>query len=506
MKRLRLPGFLLVIIGMFLMYGCGNVEMPAPEDKPVTQQNLDVQLDAIIAEQGLTGDSSVGRDLPDIEDPLAQLGKKLFFTKALSGKQDSACVTCHHPALGGGDALPMSIGVGAYEPDLLGPGRIHPQGPLVPRNAPTTFNVAMWDQFLFHDGRIESMGKTPGKSGNDGFGIRTPDQPFGYPDPDSGDTLAAAQARFPVTAEDEMRGFDFGTDNGNTPKTRDETTRERLAAIIGDCGTGQGTLSTNNWLSEFQTTFNSDECAETLITFENIIKAIEAYENSQVFVDTPWRAYVQGDDQAISDSAKRGAILFYTPVAQQGADCYACHSGDFFTDEQFYALAIPQIGRGKASGPYGDDDFGRYLETGDPDDKYAFRVPTLLNVEVTGPYGHDGAYDTLEGIVRHHLNPAQAIENYDFSALDPSIRTHNAEEYTQNALAQLQQNREKGILTVQDIELSDEQVNDLLSFLLTLTDPCVKDRDCLSPWIPDENDSDPDGMRLVAVDENGKPF
>ena len=169
-------------------------------------------------------------------------------------------------------------------------------------------------------------------------------------------------------------------------------------------------------------------------------------------------------------------------------------------------LAVPQIGVGKDSGISGDDDFGRYLETGEPADKYAFRTSTLLNVEVTGPYGHDGAYATLEGIVRHHLNPAKAIENYDYSQLDPSIRTVNAEQYTQQALAQLQELRAKDILTVQDIDLTDEEVDNLVDFLLTLTDPCVKSRECLSPWIPGETDIDSDGLRLVAVNQNGKPF
>ena len=46
----------------------------------------------------------------------------------------------------------------------------------------------------------------------------------------------------------------------------------------------------------------------------------------------------------------------------------------------------------------------------------------------------------------------------------------------------------------------------MIDFLLTLTDPCVKSRECLSPWIPGETDIDPDGLRLVAVNENGKPF
>ncbi len=462
------------------------------------EEDLDVQLRDAIEAHGLAGDPSIGRDLPDIEDPLAQLGMKLFYTKGLGGQQDSACVTCHHPMLGGGDGLPMSIGVGADVPDLLGPGRTHPGGPLVPRNAPTTFNSGMWDEVMFHDGRVESLGKTPLLNGDDGYGIRTPDRPLGYPDVDAGPNLPAAQSMFPVVSEEEMRGFDFGTEIGNTGEARNGRVRDLLAQIIGGYGDGEGVLNPNDWPAEFRAAFERDAPVDELITYSSIATALGEYERSQVFVDTPWRAYVAGDDDAMSDEAKHGAMLFFGE-----AGCSTCHLGDFFTDEEFHVNAIPQIGIGKDSGTYGDDDWGRYLETGAEEDRYAFRTPTLLNVEVTGPYGHDGAYPTLEGIVRHHLNPQKAVGEYDFGAVDPSVRVGNAGRYTQAALEQLQENRSNGVYTVRDIDLSDDQIDQIVAFLLTLTDPCVKSRDCLAPWIADESISDPDGLRLNAVDASG---
>lgn len=466
-------------------------------------QSIDAQLRDVIVTHELTGNPADGRDLPSIDDPIAQLGMNLFYTKALGGTQDAACVTCHHPLLGGGDDLPLSIGAEADVPDLLGPGRTHPEGPLVPRNAPTTFNSGMWDEAMFWDGRVESLGKTDGANGNDGYGIHTPDRMFRYADPDAGDNLVAAQARFPVTSEEEMRGFDFGMDHGNGLEVRDARTRELLAAIIGGYGDGEGVLEQNEWLPEFQAVFGEDATAEEIITFDNIAFAIGEYERSQVFLDTPWRAYIEGDADAISDSAKNGALLFFNPVDSGGADCASCHTGDFFTDEDYHVLAIPQIGMGRDSGIYGDDDWGRYIESKADEDKYAFRTPTLLNIEVTGPYGHSGAYDSLEAVVRHHLNAAEAVAAYDYSLLDPSIRTQHAAEYTENALGQLEANRAAGLHTITDIDLTDEQVDDIVAFLLTLTDPCVTDATCLAPWIPDDSLPDPDGMRLVAVDANG---
>ena len=428
-----------------------------------------------------------------IEDLLAQLGKKLFFTKALGGDKDTACVSCHHPMLGGGDVLSMSIGVGARDPDLLGPGRARPDGhPNVARNASTTFNIGLWDEVLFFDGRIESLGKTPGKNGNDGLGIRTPDSLYGESDPEAGANLVAAQSRFPLTSREEMRGVHFEAHKPN------RYVRAHLSERLGGFGAGAGELAKSDWLAEFRQAFNREADAEMLISDENVSAALAAYQRSQVFVDTPWRAYVQGDQDATSASAKRGALLFYRPPAGNGADCGRCHSGDFFTDEQFYVLAVPQVGPGKDDGQFHDDDFGHFRETGQPADLYAFRTPTLLNVEGTGPYGHDGAYTTLEGIVRHHLDPAAALRSYDYSQLDPSVQTEHTELNTSRALAKLEADRRAGLPTIKNVTLSDAQVADLIRFLLSLTDPCVKDPTCLAPWIPDENETDPDGLRLSA--------
>ena len=70
---------------------------------------IDADIRSIIITKNMPGDPSTGRILPDIKEPKAQLGMKLFFTKSLGGDFDSACVTCHHPVLGGGDDLALAI-------------------------------------------------------------------------------------------------------------------------------------------------------------------------------------------------------------------------------------------------------------------------------------------------------------------------------------------------------------------------------------------------------------
>lgn len=472
----------------------------------VTLTAADESLSVIIADRNLSGNPTENRDLPDITEDLPQLGMKLFFSKSLGGAMDSACVSCHHPALGGDDDLSLSVGVAALNPDQLGEGRQNADGiPVVPRNAPTVFNVALWDVSLFFDSRVESQGKEIDTNGALS-GISTPDSGFGITDANAGANLTAAQARFPVTSAEEMKTDDFevGSDN--------DTVRDHLAARIGNYGVGAGELTTNDWLTEFQTAFGSTADAETLITFDNIAQAIGEYERSLVFVNNPWNNYLNGDLDAISEEQKEGAILFFTSVDQGGAGCAACHNGDLFSDQSHNTVAFPQFGPGK--GNPNNDDFARENVTGDSEDRYKFRTPSLLNIAETAPYGHTGAYETLSQVVRHYTNPRGRVDDFfddggwcqleqfdnlaDCAALYP-----NAESNSNLALTKLDAERQAGTSRFpQNARLNNNEVNQLVAFLEALTDPCINDRSCISPWIPDTDNTGPDGNQLNAVDQN----
>ena len=464
---------------------------------------VDTALQTIITQQALTGDASAGRTLPSIDDPTAQLGMHLFFTKGLGGDQDSACVTCHHPFLGGGDDLALPIGVGADVQDLLGPGRSHMTvaegfdgGPTVPRNAPTTFNVSLWDEVLFHDGRVESLTKTAGTNGSDGP-IRTPDSAFGVADPLATGNLVAAQARFPVTSPEEMRGFVF--EDGNTNNDVRDHLELRLRGTIVPAE-----LATNDWLEEFRTAFNEPAgTADALITYDNIAAAIADYENSQTFVDNAFSRYIAGDTAALDADAKLGALLFFGE-----AGCVACHSGDFFSDEQFHVIAMPQIGRGKGNdnGVNTDDDFGRFRETGVEADRYAFRTPSLLNVADTGPFTHAGAYVSLRDVVQHHITPRASVEDYDISQLPAGTQTDNTTVNTLLAVDQLEALQTAGTSLLPVVDISPSEVGYLVAFLESLTDYCLLDSQCIGRWVPNVNDNDPDDLRVRAVDQNGNPL
>ena len=467
--------------------GCNDSNNP---DSPPSKSPQDTQLSSIIKSRGLTGAPVAASAAPTIDDPIAQLGKRLFFSKSLSGERDTACVSCHHPQLGGGDNLTLSIGVDAVVSDELGQERSHHMdaegydgGPTVPRNAPTTFNIAFWNTFMFLDGRIE-------KHADDS--IRTPDTLFGEGDLKAGNNIVQAQARFPVTSKEEMKGFAH-EDKDN------QQIREFLAQRLGGYGAGHAAdRLTNNvyWLDKFRVAFKQpDASAETLITPQNITFAIGEYQRSQLFTTTPWQKYINGDYKALSTSAKKGALLFLNSPKEGGAGCATCHAGDFFTNEGFHNIAIPQLGRGKGDGDGGEEDFGRFRETQLEMDKFAFRTPSLLNVEMTGPWGHSGAYTTLESIIQHHIKPQESVANYDVGQLSQLGVQH---------LDKLQVNTQKALdhsnFSLTELSLGDEAVDDMVNFLKALTDPCTKDEKCLTPWVLDgADDPDPNGDQLIPL-------
>ncbi len=474
-----------------------------PGPPPPLAGPLDDELRGLIDQAGLIGDATFNRQIPSIDDPLPQLGMKLFFSKSLGGEFDTACVSCHHPALGGDDDLSLPVGVHAMNSEVIGADREHISGiPNVPRNSPTFFNAALWDTGLFWDSRVESFGKEPAANGA-ASDIRTPDVAFGDVDTNAGAHLAAAQARFPVTSAEEMRGeFEAGGTNDDV--------RNHLAARLGDYGVGAGELDLNHWLAEFQTAYFSNAPATELVTFDNIAHAIGEYERSATFADHDFGRYVAGDVDALSFQQKRGAILFFTPADQGGGGCASCHSGDLFSDGEHRLVAFPQIGPGKGDGL--GDDFGRERETGSFDDRYRFRTPSLLNIATTAPYGHAGAYETLGEVLRHYNNPRGTVDGFfdrggwceleqfddvaDCETLYPDAAAASA-----LALATLRRERRQAEARFEDTNLDGQERADIVAFLNALTDPCVADRECIGAWIPDGDG--PDGRQVIATDGEG---
>ena len=209
------------------------------------------------------------------------------------------------------------------------------------------------------------------------------------------------------------------------------------------------------------------------ITYVHAANAISAFEaQAWRFDNSPFDHFLRGNKAAMSKSAKSGMKVFYSK-----GGCADCHSGKFQTDQGFHAIAMPQIGPGKGDNLPGywdgHDDFGRERVTGDIADRFKFRTPTLRNVSLTAPYGHAGAYNTLEAVVRHHLDPINSLYNYDRTqvVMGPDISA-------QDFVVMDAPDRVDAIAAANElapVKLKEKQIADLIEFLHALTDPAAID-------------------------------
>jgi len=376
------------------------------------------------------------------------VGHLLFYDPILSGNKTVSCATCHHPKFGTGDGVSLGLGDGGVG---LGPDRrIDPQNPpeqRIPRNAPALFNLGAAEfTHMFHDGRLEADPSRPS-------GIRTPldeDMVVGFA------SVLSAQAMFPVLSGDEMAGHYSENEIAQAV---------RQGFITGDGGGWARISARVEVLPAYRNAFDAIIGPDQPIRFTDISNAIAA------FIAFEWRA-----DQSLFDQVLRGQATL-PPEAEIGRDlfygkanCATCHAGQFQTDHAFHAIAMPQIGPGKAARfETHHRDTGRMRVTGDPADAYAFRTPSLRNVVATAPYGHAGAYATLEGVVRHHLDPVAALRAYqitsavlpDFPGSPDSAVLNDPAEIDAIAAAN----------TLAPVSLSDVEVAQLIAFLHILSDP-----------------------------------
>lgn len=343
---------------------------------------------------------AVDTDYYDDGQPLAakvHLGKILFFDKILSGNNNTSCATCHHPMAWTGDGLSLPVGEGGRGLGITrdsgsGFDAIHER---VPRNAPPVFNLGAREfTRMFYDGRV-----TENPSAPSGF-----DSPAGDDLPAGLDNALAAQAMFPVTSATEMAG-----QAGENPQA-DATASGQLAGDGGVWDLIARKLQTfPGYVDMFVQAFPGEIMVAEDITYVHAANAIAAFEaHDWRFDNSPFDQFLRGNRLAMSVPARIGMNLFYGK-----SGCSKCHSGVFQTDQDFHAIAMPQIGPGKGDNTDGHGDFGREQVTGDPRDRFRFRTPTLRNVALSAPYGHAGAFNSLDAVVRHHLDSVNSLYEYD---------------------------------------------------------------------------------------------
>src|SRR5690606_24550788 len=187
-----------------------------------------------------------------------------------------------------------------------------------PRNSPTVFN-AVFNVAQFWDGRAADLKE---------------------------------QAKGPIQASVEMN---------NDP--------ERVIATL---------RSMPEYVELFKRAFPDDKDP---ISFDNVTRAIEAFEATLITPNAPFDRYLQGDKDALTEQQKRGLQTFIN------AGCVACHYGVNLGGQQYFPFGVVER-PGAEILPR--DDKGRFEVTKTATDEYVFRAVPLRNVALTPPYFHSG--------------------------------------------------------------------------------------------------------------------
>lgn len=163
---------------------------------------------------------------------------------------------------------------------------------------------------------------------------------------------------------------------------------------------------------------------DSSVTGEHVLKALSAFLVSIESKNSKYDRVISGLEQ-FNEQEEKGYALFRT-------HCNACHQEPLFTNNSY-----------KSNGLSYDEllhDAGRMRITHRPADSMLFMVPSLRNIEVTYPYMHDGRFTTLQQVVNHYDQLASNKPGYLSKELNHSSK------------------------------LSSNDKQDLIAFLLTLTD------------------------------------
>lgn len=376
---------------------------------------------------------------PIKNEPLYQLGLRLFYDKQLSGKGNISCSTCHSLTGFSADTLPLGVGEGA---DGLAEQRIQNQGALLARHTPALYNLGLPGiNALFWDGRVM---KHPSTSG-----WWTPEEGLNGASPklkEIASTLTstlAVQALFPMANPDEMLG------QGST------LTRVEAWQSIMD------RLFSTRLRDSYQRIFKEAFPGVQTFNIGHAGNAIAELERHHFLANnTPWDLYVRGDKRFMSERMKKGAVVFMGK-----ASCLNCHNGEHFSSFGFQNIGAPQIGPGVANG----DDVGLMEFTKAVTHKYRFRVPPLRNVALTAPYMHSGAFSTIWQVIEHYNRPIRSMQTFTWNPRLPRYR-ENLEldtrfDHMNERIRLLAPNLSR------DLSLTQDEKKDLYCFLMVgLTD------------------------------------
>ena len=182
-------------------------------------------------------------------------------------------------------------------------------------------------------------------------------------------------------------------------------------------------------IAEYRPYFEQAFGPKVAIDEDSIAKAIAAYERTLITPNSAYDRFVKGDNKALNAAQQRGMQAF------NDVGCTQCHSGANFSGPnlpvgQGFFMKFPTYADTAYVEKYQlQADKGRGEVTGKTQDNHLWRVPTLRNLTYTAPYFHNGSVKSLPEAVR--------------------------------VMGATQLNK----------KLSDQQVNDIVAFLQSLTGP-----------------------------------
>lgn len=179
------------------------------------------------------------------------------------------------------------------------------------------------------------------------------------------------------------------------------------------------------YVDAFRKLYNSEP------TKFSLLKSLALFQRTLETANSAYDRFINGEEDAISESAKRGRLLFIGK-----ANCNNCHSGEDFTADRFKNIGLFDGKR------YADS--GRYEATRDSALIGFFKIPGLRNVALSPPYMHNGMFTTLREVVEYYNSPDAFVKNGGAGRRDLSLD--------------------------QPLNLNETEITDLVAFMETLTD------------------------------------
>lgn len=318
--------------------------LPASGQTDKNQRGLDRRLRKVLRVEGFTGrvqsrvEQRLGRKL---NPHLANLGRLLFFDVAGGLHDDNTCAGCHSPTRSFGDT--QSIAIGVPNNLMVGPDRT---GLSNQRRTPSVVNTTFYPNLMWN-GRFASLSGAPFDN-SQGFEFPLPERKTRFPPNDPiVNHLISGQAHIPPTELVGVAGF---TGTKGIIGARFDQFDDGLGGVVPPPDVSgfrhepirQEVLKRLNGNANYRKRFGRlfpEVAAGAPIDFTMFGRAIAEFEFTQVYANAPIDKFARGSQNAMADSQKRGALIFFG----QGK-CSQCRAVGGQSNEMFRSV-FPRLPR-----------------------------------------------------------------------------------------------------------------------------------------------------------------